>query len=72
MANGGQDGRESVTLPLDLQLEVAVGLLIGILGTINKYTANLDSISHQEITGIQTKTAEMSANANRTNALRNL
>ena len=42
------------------------------LGTINKYTANLDSISHQEITGMQTRTAEVSNNMNRSSALRNL
>ena len=59
-------------MPLDLQIEVLFGLLIGILGTINKYTANLDSISHQEITGLQTKTAEVSTNMNRTIGLRNL
>ena len=45
------DESEAIRLPLDLQIEVFLGLLMGIMGTINKYTANLDSISHQEIMG---------------------
>ena len=44
--DGAQKESDSITLTLDLKIEIAVGLLLGMLGTINKYTANLDSIVH--------------------------
>ena len=69
-ADLSEDSR--IVLPIDVLLEIVVGLLVGIIGTIMKYTANLDSISHQEITGLTTKTAEMSNNLNRGSGLRNL
>ena len=68
----GEEETSRITIPIDVQIEIVIGLLIGMLGTINKYTANLDSISHQEITGMQTRTAEVSNNMNRGSALRNL
>ena len=63
---------EDLELPLDIKVEAFLGMILGILSAIFKYTSNLGKIKLQEVLAEQNKTYEFAANMNRSYSLRNI
>ena len=62
----------TISMPLDIQIETLVGMILAIVGAIMKFTSGVQKITLKDVLAQQNKTYEVSANANRTYALRNI
>ena len=70
-SHSGQDSLK-IELPIDVFIEIYIGLIMGVVGTIWKFSEEFDSIRNIEVLGMETKSYEMALNINRVNSLRNL
>ena len=71
-SNSISEDDDIIVMPLDIKVEVLLGLFMGILGALIDATSNLKVINQRDVMATTQKTYELAFNQNRSVGLRNI